>query len=317
MSQVVVGRLALLGVSVVWGANFTAMRVLLDRLDPLDIASLRTAIAAVGFALVLLARRRRLPRLSRAEWGRVALLGVLGVAVFNLATVTGQRLLPASLSSLIVSSSPIFTAAFAIALGFERASARMAGSLALATAGLALLVLRGRDPGAVLTPEVALSAAILTAAPVAWAAYTVLAKPLLARHEAVPVAAVGMFAGAAMLAPLLVLDPGRRDRIAALDAAGWAAFLFSSLVSLVLGFILFSWGLRALSPSQASMTTYLTPVVAVLVAWAALGEQPTPGLLAGGALILVAVVVATTAAGQAPSSGGAPTPTPRIRPAPR
>ena len=300
MSRVLAGQLALLGVSVVWGANFTAMRVLLDRLEPLDIASVRTSIAAVGFALVLILTGDRIPQLSRAEWGRVGLLGLLGVAVFNLATVTGQRLLPASLSSLIVSSSPIFTAAFAVAAGIERASARVAGSLGLATAGLALLVLWGRGQGALVTAEVAVAAAILALAPLAWAAYTVLAKPMLARHQAVPLAAVGMFVGAAMLAPPLLFDADRRDRIAGLDGAGLAAILFSSLVSLVLGFILFGWGLRALSPSQASMTTYLTPVVAVAIAWVALGEQPTPGLLVGGGLILAAVVVATTDAARLP-----------------
>jgi drug/metabolite transporter (DMT)-like permease len=278
------------------------MQVLLARLDPLDVVSLRTALAALGFAALLLLTRQPLPRYGPAEWRLALLLGFLGVAVFNVATAVGQSRLPASLSSLIVSSSPIFTALVAARLGVERPSRRTVAALALATAGLVLLVFRGRGDDAPLTTTVWLAAAVLAVAPAAWGAYTVLNKPLLGRYPAVPVAATGMILGALMLSPLALIDPARFGRILALDGAGWAAAAFSSLVSLVLGFLLFSWGLRAVSPNEAAIATYLTPVFAVGIAWAALGERPTPGLLLGGALVLAAVLVASRRAPGAPAA---------------
>lgn len=290
------GQISLVGVCAIWGANFTAMRVMLDRLDPLDVVSLRTALAALGFAALLVLTRQRLPRYSPAEWRLALLLGFLSVAVFNVATSVGQSRLPASLSSLIVSSSPIFTAVAAARLGVERPSRRTAAALALATLGLVLLVFRGRGDGVPLDARTWLAAAILVVAPAAWGVYTVLNKPLLGSYPAVPVTATGMICGAIMLLPLSLLDPGRIGRILALDRAGWTAAAYSALVSLVLGFLLFSWGLRALPPSEAAISTYLTPVFAVGIAWAALGERPTPGLLLGGALVLVAVLVASRGA---------------------
>lgn len=296
LSPRTLGQISLLSVCAVWGANFTAMRVMLDRLDPLDVVSLRTALAALGFAALLVVTRQKLPRYTPAEWRLALLLGFLSVAVFNVATSVGQSRLPASLSSLIVSSSPIFTAVAAVRLGVERPSKRTAAALALATLGLVLLVFRGRGEGVPLDAGTWLAAGILVVAPAAWGIYTVLNKPLLGRYPAVPVAATGMIAGAIMLLPLAALEPDRIGRILALDRAGWIAAAFSGLVSLVLGFMLFSWGLRALPPSEAAIPTYLTPVFAVAIAWAALGERPTPGLLLGGLLILVAVLVASRGA---------------------
>lgn len=293
MSERAIGQAALVLVCAVWGANFTAMKVLLRRLDPLDVVTLRTTLAALGFALLLAAGRHGRPRFSAAEWRRVALLGLLGVAVFNLATSFGQDVLPASLSSLIVSSSPIFTALLAAGLGVERLTGRVSVALALATGGLALLVLWGQPAGMVVTPAAAVAAVILAVAPAAWAAYTVLSKPLLTRHATMPVAASGAIVGAAFLAPLPLFDPARLDRIVRLDGAGWAAALYSGLISLVGGYLLFNRGLRALPPNEAAMTTYLTPVFGVLIAWVALGERPTPGLVLGGTLILAAVGLAT------------------------
>ncbi len=293
LSPRTLGQISLLSVCAVWGANFTAMRVMLDRLDPLDVVSLRTALAALGFAALLVLTRQKLPRYSPAEWRLALLLGFLSVAVFNVATSVGQSRLPASLSSLIVSSSPIFTAVAAARLGVERPSKRTAAALALATLGLVLLVFRGRGEDVPLNAGTWLAAGILVVAPAAWGVYTVLNKPLLARYPAAPVAATGMISGAIMLLPLALLEPDRVGRILALDRAGWLAAAFSGLVSLVLGFMLFSWGLRALPPSEAAIPTYLTPVFAVAIAWAALGEEPTPGLLLGGALILAAVLVAS------------------------
>lgn len=298
LSHRTLGQISLVSVCAVWGANFTAMRVMLNRLDPLDVVSLRTALAALGFAALLVVTRQRLPRYSPAEWRLALLLGFLSVAVFNVATSVGQSRLPASISSLIVSSSPIFTAVAAARLGVERPSKRTVAALALATAGLVLLVFRGRGEGVPLDAGTWLAAGILVVAPAAWGLYTVLNKPLLGRFPALPVTAAGMICGAIMLLPLSLLEPARIGRILALDAAGWAAAAFSGLVSLVLGFLLFSWGLRALPPSEAAISTYLTPVFAVGIAWVALGERPTPGLLLGGGLVLAAVLVASRGGAQ-------------------
>jgi drug/metabolite transporter (DMT)-like permease len=289
-----IGQLTLLTVCAIWGGNFIAMHLMLDRLGPLDVIFLRTSIAAAGFIVLLLALRRPFPAFTRAEWTRLLLMGVLGVAVFNLATATGQKYLPPSISSLLVGSSPIFTAIIATATGVERISKRTAAAIGLATIGLIALVTWGRGSGVELNRTTIFAAGMLLVAPAAWASYTVLNKPLLARHPPLEIAAIGMIVGAGLLSPLGAFSPARLGRIADLDAIGWGSVLFSAIFSLIIAFILFARALRTLTPSEVAMSTYLTPLFAILFAWLLLGERPTPGLLAGGSLIVAAIVLVNT-----------------------
>lgn len=285
-----VAHASLLLATVLWGANFSAMHVLLAEVRPLDVLVVRTAIGAVSFALLLLARRQPLPAYSRAEWGRIALLGLLGVTIFNTAAAFGQQHLPASLSSLIVSSNPIFTAILAGLLGLELLTAPQVGGIALASLGLAVVVL-GDTGGAAVDRSVIAGALILLLAPLSWSAYTILSKGLLRRHAAVPTAALGLIAGALLLTPVPFANPGMVGRLAGMSSLAWAAAFFGGLCSQLLAFICWNRGLRDLSPSQAAVYGYLTPVFGLLFAWLLLGEAPTFSLLVGGAAILAGVVL--------------------------
>ena len=289
-----IGQITLLFVCLIWGANFSVMSLLLKRLAPLDVAMARTSIAALGFVAILLLMRRGRPRFAPAEWTRLLLLGLLGVAVVNVASSLGQRVLPASIASLLMTSSPIFTALFAAGLGMERIDRRMVAALTLATGGLFILAAWGRGTALALTTQTLIAVALLLLVPVCWAAYTVLSKPMLTRHPPLEMAAYGMIIGSVLLLPLAIIDPHRIGRIAAIGGDRWALLLFSAIGSLVVGFIAFSRALQVLSASEAAMSTYLTPVIGVLIAWAVLGEQPTPGLLAGGVLIVAAMALVTT-----------------------
>ena len=57
--------------------------------------------------------------------------------------------------------------------------------------------------------------------------------------------------------------------------AGWAAITYSALGALVLAYYFWYRGVRILGPTRTSMYSNLQPIVAVLVAWPMLGEQPT------------------------------------------
>jgi len=288
-------QVVLLVVCLIWGANFTAMKILLNQMSPFSVVSLRTAVAAMGFLVVMMLLRRGIPAFTKQDWIRIVQLGVLGVTSYNIFSALGQDHLPAALSSLIIGSSPIFTALFAGLLGIERITRNTVIGLVLATTGLVLLVSQGRGVDVPLTREVVLAAAVLVVAPASWGAYTVLAKPMLRRHDPITVAGMGMIIGAVTLSPLFVVDPRVVPEIQALDRIGWAALTLSALGSLVVAYILFGMVLRALPPSQAAMTSYITPLFAITIAWLVLGEQPTLGLLLGGVFVLAAVLVISRA----------------------
>lgn len=293
----------LLLVSAIWGGHFVALRYLLQELSPVGVMLVRGLLASAFYVVFLLLSRRRLPSIERADWPRLVLVGFLGIAVMGLGMVYAQRFISAGVSSLIVTLNPIFTALLAYLLLGQALTRRQAGGVALAMTGLLVVMLLGA-PGARFSVANVLGVLLMACAPLTWAFYTVLSKPLLATYPSLHVAAYTTIAGATPFLALPALRPGLPGRLGELDARGWAAVLFTTLLSFVVAYVLWYRGLRVLTPSQTAVYVYLVPVFGLLSAWLVLGERPTVYLLLGGATILAGVVL--TNSGRAPRAASPP-----------
>ncbi len=306
---------SLLLTALLWGGNFAAIKVLLRDLEPLDAVFIRGAGAAFFFALAVLATGHPRLRMSRADWSRLIAIGVIGVTILNFAVVFGQSMLPASLSSLIVTSNPVFTAVISrIALGEPLTGRKIAG-VGLAFAGLVIVLSWGGVGDEGFGVDRLQGVFVLLIAPFSWAIYTVLSKPLLARHSAVHVAAYSTMIGALGFLPIPFLRSGTIGRIEGMSLRGWEATLFVTLISFVFAYILWYRGLQMLTASQAAVYIYLVPVFGLLAAWLVLGEQPTIFLLLGGVVILAGVVL-TNSGGRRRRQISTPAVTPPELPAP-
>lgn len=282
---------SLLMTAVLWGGNFTAIKYLLRDLSPLDVMFVRCAGAAFFFGIALLLTGQPIIPMQRADALRLVGIGLIGVTVMNLAMINGQRLLPAALASLIVTSNPIHTALISRVLLGEPLTRRKVAGIALAFVGFLIVLLYGTGSRIGLDSHHLKGVFIVALAPFSWAFYTVLSKPLLARYSSIHVAAYTTLAGAVAFLPLPLLRHGMIGRIGGLDARSWGAALFATLFAFVLGYILWYRGLRVLAPSQTAVYIYFVPVFGLLAAWLVLGEHPTRYLLLGGATILAGVVL--------------------------
>jgi drug/metabolite transporter (DMT)-like permease len=84
--------------------------------------------------------------------------------------------------------------------------------------------------------------------------------------------------------PLLAGD------LAGAPASAAAAAAFLGLVPSALGYLTWSVALARAPIAHTTAALYLVPVIAVLLAWAWLGERPAPLAVAGGALAIAGVV---------------------------
>jgi drug/metabolite transporter (DMT)-like permease len=107
-------------------------------------------------------------------------------------------------------------------------------------------------------------------APAAWAVYTIVAKPLIARAGALRVTATTIVLGSLIVFPLA--RARTFDELSQLRASGWGWLLFVGIGSSVGGYVLFVWVLGRMHATQASALLYAVPVVAVLAAWLVRGE---------------------------------------------
>ena len=134
---------ALLGTTAAWGSTFFMIKDLLDRVPTLDFLAVRFLIAGVVMAAVAPGALRRLSKESRRH---ALVLGLLyGVA--QILQTAGLAHTAASVSGFITGMYVIATPVFASWLLRTRIPALTWFAVALATAGLGVLTLRGFSMG--------------------------------------------------------------------------------------------------------------------------------------------------------------------------
>jgi O-acetylserine/cysteine efflux transporter len=121
---------AALGVIVIWGLNFVAMKFALHDFTPFQLGALRYVFAVLP--LVFFIRAPQLP------WKWVVLYGLFqGVGQFGFLFLALQVGMTAALASVLMQTHVFFTALFGFVLLHERMNRPLVGGLILAALGLA------------------------------------------------------------------------------------------------------------------------------------------------------------------------------------
>ena len=282
---------ALLAVVVVWASAFSVIKALLDHgFAAGDVAILRYLVAAPGFAY-LLWRVGGLPGLTRRDALRLVAVGVCVVVGYHVFLNVGTKYTTSGTAALVIALSPALTLLLAVALGLDRWSLRRAIGIAVAFAGVAIVVLLGA--GGELSFANAKGPLIVLAAPVSFALYNVLLKPLLECFDLLALTAATSLVGTVFLLPLV--GGGTIDSVTGISAGDAGLVLYLGVASTFLGYIGWNIGLRGLGATRAVTYTYLISPLAVLMGAALLDEPVTLWLAVGGALVLGGVAAAQRA----------------------
>jgi drug/metabolite transporter (DMT)-like permease len=292
---------ALLFTAMVWGGTFVAIKYLLDQLGAVGVVFLRIVPASLCFALVLVltvapsptnnVRTRGIPTFPPAVWKRLVIVAICGGVVNNVALAYGQGYISAAMASLLATSNPIFTAIFSRILIGEPLTRRKLAGIALACSGFLVVLFLGQGDGASFSVDNAIGMLIVIAAPLGWAIYTVISKPLLIEYEPHVVAGVTTIMSMLLLIPVFAIEPAFIAKLPEVSMRGWLAVVAMSVFAIFLCYIIWYRSLRSLEPTQVAVYLYLVPFFGVLWAWLLLGESITIWLLLGGATIISGVIV--------------------------
>jgi drug/metabolite transporter (DMT)-like permease len=298
---------------VAWGASFIATKVALRDLHPVTVVWTRFLMGVLVLGATVLSRRE-LRAIPLRDLGYFALLGFIGITFHQWLQSNGLVTAQASTTAWIVASTPVFIALLGHAVLRERLRGVEIGGIALAAVGVILVATRGDlaqltrgrfgAPGDLL---------VLISAP-NWAIFSVLSRRALRDQPAGRMMFYVMTLGWLFTTGLVFAGPGPALRdLPALDPAGWTAVVFLGVVCSGLAYVYWYDALRTLPASQAGAFLYLEPLVAVVVAWAVLGEPLGAASLLGGGIILLGVWLVSRS-----SSASAPTPSRRSgSPSPR
>jgi drug/metabolite transporter (DMT)-like permease len=275
----------LLALSSMWGLSFLFIEFALDGLTPLWIVAARTLVGGMVLLVILRLRHRPLPRGWRV-WRHLFVLGSVNNALPWAGVAWAQQELPSGLTALLMALVPTSTLLVATAIGQERLTrVRMVGLL-LALGGVGLIVAGDLDqPGRVVAVVVVVIATVL------YAVGAVYAK----RHVSgilPPLAlATGQVLAAATVTTPVALAVDGLPGASALEPAVIAAVLALGVFGTGLAFLVFYVLIERVGATNATMTTYLIPLVAVVAGALVLDERLAFTALAGGALIGVGIWV--------------------------
>lgn len=275
--------------SLFWAGNIVLGRFVAGKVPPVGLSFVRWAgsfCLLIGFAWPYL--RRDWP-VIRANLGRLTLMALTGVSIYNTMAYWGLQYTEAINALLIQSTGPLLIAVWTLVLFRDLLTPAQLGGVAVSLAGVATIVTRG-DPAALAHIQFNVGDLWVLSAMVIYALYSALLKLRPALHWlSFLTFTVGL--GAAMMAPAFVFEMVAVKAMT-LDRVTLAALAYVVVFPSTLAYIFFIRGVELIGANRAGPFFHLMPVFGAVLAIAFLGERPQPFHAVGFALVLAGVFVA-------------------------
>jgi drug/metabolite transporter (DMT)-like permease len=289
---------AWVAICLIWGTTYLGIRICLETMPPGLMAGLRWLAAGVVLALVEIARGHRLPRLR--SWPGLAIIGLLFIVGGNGFVVWAEQWVPSGLTAVLLATSPFWMVGIeALIPRGERPHGWTWLGLGVGFVGILLLVWpdllnAGAVGGKFLAGVIGLQLACVT-----WSLGSAYERRRGSEDEhSFGGAALEMIFGGAMLTAIGSVA-GEWPRLA-LSPRSAAAFVYLVLFGSVVGFSSYLYTLKHLRVSTISLSSYINPVIAVILGLVVAGEPYGPRSLVASAVVLLGVAIVRATAPQEP-----------------
>lgn len=280
--------LAALFVIACWAYSPIGIRIGLQTYEPGHLALLRFLIASLFMAIVALSRGISLPRLR--DLPLLVILGFFAVSLHHIALNFGQRGVSAGAASVLAQSTPLFSTLLAHFIFKDRVSSWRWGCVFLGMLGAAVVVAGDHGFGSVDAHGLLILLAALS-----WSLYFALQKRYSHRYDGLTLVCYTVWSGTALL---LMFLPGLAGEIARAPMRVDLAVLILGIFPSALAYLAWAYVLAHTDVSRASMTLYLVPPTAMLMAALVLGERPSLMVIAGAMIVLASVLALKLERGQ-------------------
>lgn len=287
--QGVVPMAAALVTVTMWGGSFLAIRDAVTQIDPVQLASARFAIAGLAGLIWLLCLAPVRP--VTADFPRIALCGILGIALYNVLLGEGEQRVSAGVAAFFVASQTLFTVLVSWWLEGERPTKRFLLGCFISLIGLMLITSRVTLGGSLKGIAFCLAAAILSGA------YFVIQRPLVAKVGPISAASATMLAGGIWLSPWA---HGAFFRLT-IEPALWMPVLYLAVLASIVAYSFWMIAISGLGAAQASQTLFLMAPLAAATEWVLGWERFNAIIAAGGLVVIAGVIIASGRATRPPN----------------
>lgn len=269
----------------VWGSTYLANYWAIQTIPPFLMCGARFLFA--GLLLYTYAKLFR-PALAKpatiAQWANAGLIGLLFLGIGTGAAVWSQQYIPTSTAALIVAFNPLLILLFMWGINGSRPRNKAFIGAFISIVGISLLV---GQPQLSQNADSWKGLLALSSALVAWAIASIYVSRLDMGADRVRATAMQMIAGGILI---FLFSLGKGDlngfSLHQIDARSLLSWLYLVFFGSILAFSAFNYLLMRVSPEKVATSTYVNPLVALLLGGWLNNELITDqSLLAGGIML--------------------------------
>ncbi|MDE5412826.1 DMT family transporter [Alkalihalobacterium chitinilyticum] len=275
----------------IWGSAFIAGKVAVESFEPATVAFFRFLGAAILLFPIMWVMEKNRPKPTKKDWGLFALLGLTGIAIYNICFFLASKHAPVIKSSLFIASNPVLIVLLSGLFLKETITKRHIVGMSVALFGVAIIITNGHLLDLVKLGFEPIDF-ILLGAVISWALYSVLGKVVLGKYSAIVSTTYAVFFGTLFLLPFALYEL-TWTQVQGASIGVWASLLHMSVFVTVISFIMYYQGIQKVGAAKASIFINVMPVSAVIMATLFLGETFTLAHGVGAAFVLSGVYIGT------------------------
>lgn len=281
-SKRILGSVFLTIASIIWGAMFVVVKIIVDEVHPIQLVWLEYLIALV-FLIGYSVMKREKWHINWPDLKLIFWIGIIGNTISLVAQEMGTGLSNAQTGSVITSTIPAFMIIFGWLILKEKLDKVKIFSVIIAILGVVMIVglkMSGTN--------VILGVLLLVLDSIAWALMSVLVKKVKT-YSSLQITIMSTVVAVVALTPFILSDLQSLTSINFVDPKVILSLLYIGAVSTAVAYVMWNRGLQIVSAGSSGLFYLIQPIVGSFLGWLLLGEQISVGFVIGSAMILASV----------------------------
>ena len=258
----------------------------LGMIEPFTFAFYRFVLSALVL-LGIVQFKAKGPAIEKKDYLKILTLGILIIPFNQTAYLFGQTMTGAGHGALLFSTVPIWLFLGGMLYLKEKFVPGRALGVTLGLVGVIIIMASGAIR---LGTEYLVGDLIILVAVWAWAAFTIIGRPLVLKYGALRVTAYALASGSALYFPFGLYRAIVFDYHVPTFGA-WLTVIYAALGVSVTAYVLWNWLLKHMEATRIAVFHNLQPVVAAGTAAIFLGEPIGWPFILGGIIVLTGVLI--------------------------
>lgn len=275
-----------------WGFNLSAVKYMVELVDPVTLSALRILTAGISVFIILAGMRLlRLPR--KNEWKYIVLGALLNVVGHHYFLSSGLALTTGTNAGLILGTGPMLTAVLVSLILRSYPSKLQWIGVVIGLVGVSVTVIVGN--GAVTGMNLG-DVFVFLSILVQVFSFIVISKAAASMDPRVLTAYMFLVGALILFVISLIQEPGEIKAFAEVPSNFWLAFFFSAVLGTAVGHMLYNYSIGQAGPTKAAIFMNLNTFFSLVGAAVILGEVITSRHILGLVLIVIGVLFGSGAA---------------------